>query len=91
MRKYWTSDYAVNKGREGIVYQFADGSETEISLAEYLQVNPDKTEVAVPFAFLCMAILPADCHAGVRPFHLSAGEYRGLCAEDEKIFEKFLV
>lgn len=44
MRKYWTSDYAVNKGREGIVYQFADGSETEISLAEYLQVNPDKTE-----------------------------------------------
>lgn len=44
MRKYWTSDYAVNKDREGIVYQFADGSEIEISLAEYLQVNPDKTE-----------------------------------------------
>lgn len=44
MRKYWTSDYAVNKDREGIVYQFADGSEIEISLMEYLQVNPDKTE-----------------------------------------------
>ena len=44
MRKYWTSDYAVNKDRKGIVYQFADGSEIEISLAEYLQVNPDKTE-----------------------------------------------
>lgn len=44
MRKYWTSDYAVNKDREGIVYQFADGSEIEITLAEYLQVNPDKTE-----------------------------------------------
>ena len=44
MRKYWTSDYAVNKDREGIVYQFADGSEIEISLTEYLQVNPDKTE-----------------------------------------------
>ena len=28
----------------GIVYRFADGSETEISLAEYLQANPDKTE-----------------------------------------------
>lgn len=44
MRKYWTSDYAVNKKREGIIYQFADGSEIEISLTEYLQDNPDKTE-----------------------------------------------
>lgn len=44
MRNYWTSDYAVNKDRKGIVYQFADGAEIEISLAEYLQTNPDKTE-----------------------------------------------
>lgn len=44
MRKYWTSDYAINKNREGIVYQFSDGSEMEISLAEYLQFNSDKTE-----------------------------------------------
>lgn len=44
MRKYWTSDYAVNKDREGIVYQFADGKEVEISLAEYLQTNPGRTE-----------------------------------------------
>lgn len=44
MRNYWTSDYAVNKGRGGLVYQFADGSEVEISLADYLQDNPEKTE-----------------------------------------------
>ena len=44
MRRYWTSDYAVNKDREGIVYQFADGKELEISLAEYLRDNPGKTE-----------------------------------------------
>lgn len=44
MRKYWTSDYAVNKNREGIVYQFADGNEVEISLEEYLKTNPNKTE-----------------------------------------------
>lgn len=44
MRKYWTSDYAVNKDREGIVYQFADGKELEISLTEYLRDNPGKTE-----------------------------------------------
>ena len=44
MRKYWTSDYAVNKDRKGIVYQFADGKELEISLTEYLQANPDRTE-----------------------------------------------
>lgn len=44
MRKYWTSDYAVNKDREGIVYQFADGKELEISLTEYLQTNPNRTE-----------------------------------------------
>ena len=43
MRKYWTSDYAVNKDREGIVYQFADGKELEISLTEYLRDNPGKT------------------------------------------------
>ena len=44
MRRYWTSDYAVNKDREGIVYQFADGKELEISLTEYLRDNPGKTE-----------------------------------------------
>lgn len=44
MQKYWTSDYAVNKDCEGIVYQFADGKKVEISLAEYLQTNPDRTE-----------------------------------------------
>lgn len=44
MRNYWTSDYAVNKKREGIVYQFADGVETEISLTDYLRANPGKTE-----------------------------------------------
>ena len=43
MRNYWDSDYAVNKNREGIVYQFADG-EKELTLAEYLQSNPDKSE-----------------------------------------------
>lgn len=44
MRNYWTSDYAVNKGRGGLVYQFADGSEIEVSLADYLRDNPDKTQ-----------------------------------------------
>lgn len=44
MRNYWTSDYAVNKDRKGIVYQFADGGEMEITLTEYLQANPGKTE-----------------------------------------------
>ncbi|MGL5434597.1 MAG: RNA polymerase sigma factor [Lachnospiraceae bacterium] len=43
MRKYQNSDYAVNKYREGLVYQFADG-EVEISLESYLNDNPDKTE-----------------------------------------------
>lgn len=44
MRKYWTSNYAINKNREGIVYQFVDGGEIEITLEEYLLANPDKTE-----------------------------------------------
>ena len=43
MRNYWDSDYAVNKDRAGIVYQFADG-EKELTLADYLLANPDNTE-----------------------------------------------
>lgn len=43
MRKYQNSDYTVNKFSNGIVYQFADGC-VEITLADYLKANPDKTE-----------------------------------------------
>lgn len=44
MRNYWTNDYAINKNCKGIIYQFADGNEMEITLTEYLQTNPGKTE-----------------------------------------------
>lgn len=44
MRNYWTSDYAANKSHDGLVYQFADGSMVEISLADYLQEKPGGTE-----------------------------------------------
>ena len=43
MKNYQSSDYAVNKFAEGIVYRFADQT-VEITLADYLRENPDKTE-----------------------------------------------
>lgn len=43
MKNYRKSDYARNKFSEGIVYQFSDGT-LEISMADYLRDNPDKTE-----------------------------------------------
>lgn len=43
MRNYNESDYAVNKLSPNIVYRFANGK-VEITLADYLQSNPDKTE-----------------------------------------------
>lgn len=43
MKNYQNSDYAVNKFSEGIVYRF--GNEiVEITLQDYLQDNPGKTE-----------------------------------------------
>ena len=42
MRNYQESDYALNKYSEGIVYKFADGI-VEVTLADYLRDNPDKT------------------------------------------------
>ena len=43
MKNYRTSDYALNKFSEGIVYQFSDGT-LEISMEDYLRDNPDKSE-----------------------------------------------
>ena len=43
MKNYTDSDYAVNKNSAGIVYRFADQT-IEITLADYLRENPDKTE-----------------------------------------------
>ena len=43
MKNYKNSDYALNKYSEGIVYQFTD-SMVEVTLADYLRENPEKTE-----------------------------------------------
>jgi len=43
MKHYTNSNYALNKYSEGIVYRFAD-SIVEVTLADYLAENPDKTE-----------------------------------------------
>lgn len=43
MKNYRKSDYALNRFREGIVYQFSDGT-LEISLADFLRDNPGRTE-----------------------------------------------
>ncbi len=43
MRKYQKSDYAANKYKNEIVYLFVDGT-VEISMADYLRDNPQKTE-----------------------------------------------
>lgn len=43
MRNYKSSDYAINKYSEGIVYKTANQI-IEISLDDYLKANPDKTE-----------------------------------------------
>ena len=43
MSNYQNSDYALNKYSDGIVYRFADGI-VEITFADYLAENPDKTE-----------------------------------------------
>jgi len=43
MKNYKSSDYAVNKYSEGIVYKTANKT-IEINLADYLKANPDKTE-----------------------------------------------
>jgi len=42
MKNYTQSDYAINKNAGGIVYRFTD-SIVEITLADYLRENPDKT------------------------------------------------
>ena len=42
MKHYTSSDYALNRYSEGIVYRFAD-SIVEVTLADYLADNPDKT------------------------------------------------
>ena len=44
MKNFSSSDYAVNKNAEGIVYRFIDGI-TEVNLADYLRENPDKTAI----------------------------------------------
>lgn len=49
MKNFTENDYAVNKNAEGIVYRFADQT-VEITLADYLRENPDKT--AADFAAL---------------------------------------
>lgn len=43
MKNYKDSDYAANKLSPNIVYRFADGT-VEVTLEDYLQNNPDKTE-----------------------------------------------
>ena len=44
MKNYTDSDYALNKvNKDAIVYKFADGI-VEVTLADYLADNPDKTE-----------------------------------------------
>lgn len=43
MKNYRNSDYAVNKFSKGIVYHFTNQT-VEITLADYLAENPDKTE-----------------------------------------------
>lgn len=44
MKNYTDSDYALNKvNKNAIVYRFADGI-VEVTLADYLRENPDKTE-----------------------------------------------
>ena len=43
MKNFTNSDYALNKHSKGIVYRFADKI-VEITLADYLAENPDKTE-----------------------------------------------
>ena len=44
MKNYTDSDYALNKvNKDAIVYKFADGI-VEVTLADYLAENPDKTE-----------------------------------------------
>ena len=42
MKNFTNSDYALNKHSKGIVYRFADKI-VEITLADYLAENPDKT------------------------------------------------
>jgi len=44
MKHFTNSDYALNKYSVGIVYRFADCI-VEITLADYLAENPDKSEV----------------------------------------------
>lgn len=43
MKNYKKSDYAINKYASGIVYRTADKI-IEITLFDYLETNPDKTE-----------------------------------------------
>jgi len=43
MKNYKNSDYAVNKYSSGIVYRTVNQI-IEISLSDYLEANPDKTE-----------------------------------------------
>lgn len=41
---YQKTNYAINKNKEGIVYLSQDGNYLEITLRDYLNENPDKTE-----------------------------------------------
>lgn len=43
MKNYKKNDYAINKYSSGIVYKTADQI-IEITLSDYLEANPDKTE-----------------------------------------------
>ena len=49
MKNYQSTDYAVNKNAEGIVYRFADQT-VEVTLEDYLRENPGNT--AADFAEL---------------------------------------
>jgi hypothetical protein len=44
MQNFTDSDYALNKYNSGIVYRFADGSRVTVTLTDYLNENPGKTE-----------------------------------------------
>jgi hypothetical protein len=44
MKNYQKSDYALNKFNSGIVYTFADGTTSILTLERYLSENPGKSE-----------------------------------------------
>ena len=44
MKNYRSTDYALNKYNEAIVYRNSDGSRTAVTLEQYLEENPYSTE-----------------------------------------------